>query len=178
MKKVLIITLLSLFLISGCNNKENQNENKKQYDAKIGEIQNLKETNKTIPDFVIDIKGIEDGSITKEDLNDIKVYDFDVDVTAYDLDPASDVYRENWTGVKVSDVLKKKGIEKFDSIDFKSTGNLTVRYNKEEINDKLYLVFYRNGEELKNTEDTPVMLFAVDLKNRFWVPSLTRMDII
>ena len=173
MKKIIIISMIVLTLC-GCGSKENETN---EYDAKVGEIQNLVESNKEMPKFSISVMGLIDDTITNEDLKNLKIYDFEVDVTAYDLDPNSDVYHEKWSGVKLSEVLAKKNIENYDSLDFKATGNLTVTYTKEEINDNLYLVFYRNEVLLSETEDTPIMLFAADLKNRFWVPSLTRIDV-
>lgn len=176
MKKGIVIVLTTMVLLCGCG-QENEKNKDKQFTAKIGEIQDLKASSKEMPDFTIVIKGLEDDTITKEDIKDIKMYDFVVDVTAYDIDPETEVYREKWTGIKFNDVLSKKGITTYDAIDFKSTGNITVTYEKEEINDKLYLVFYRNDVLLSDSEDTPVMLFATNLKNRYWVPSLTRIDV-
>ena len=173
MKKILIIFIMTLTILTGCGN----NEVDKEYEAKVGEIQDQAISTKEIPDFTISIMGLKDDTLTQEDIKDLTVYDFIVDVPIYDLDPSSEVYREKWTGIKISDVLNKKGITNYDSLDFKSTGNITVTYTKEEVSDKVYLVFYRNDIALSETEDTAVMLLAANLKTRYWVPSLVRIDV-
>ena len=171
LKNIISISLCVVLFVCGCSNN-------KTFDAKIGEIQDLKVVDKKVPKFVIDLKGLYDGQITEEDLEGLKMYDFIADVTAYDIDPDSVVYHENWSGYKLTDVLAAKEISDYDSIDFKSVGGLTVRYKKEEVSDKMYLIFYRNDKLLSESEETPVMLFTADLKNRYWVPSLTRIDIM
>ena len=170
--KILIVCICFLLVLCGCNNNE------QQFDAKIGEIQELKESTKEIPKFVMTIQGLKNVVVTEEDIKNIKLYDFIADVTAYDIDPDSDIYHEKWTGVKLSDVLNLKDIKEYDTLDFKATGNLTVRYKKDEIDDSIYLVFYRNDVLLSETEETPIMLFAAKLKNRFWVPSLVRIEVM
>ena len=173
MNKKIFIVVMCMLVLCGCSNN-----NKRDELAKIGEVQDIQESNKKIPEFTIVLMGLMEDTITESDLKDIKLYDFVADVTAYDIDPDSDVYREKWTGVKLTDVLEKKGIKEYDTLDFRATGDLTVRYKKTEIDDSLYLVFYRDDLLLSDSEETPVMLFSTTLKNRFWVPSLTRIDIM
>lgn len=174
MKKIIILSLCSMILLCGCESKNKE----ATYEAKLGQIQELKKSELTIPEFSVDIEGKIDGALTNIDLSNVTLYDFVADVTVYDIDPDSEIYREKWTGVKLKDVLNTKGITEYDTLDFKSTGNITVRYKKEEINDNMYLIFYRNDMLISKSEDTPIMLFVSDLKNRYWVPSLTRMDIM
>ena len=173
MKKILIIAMISLLFITGCGNNNNDNK-----ELKLGEINNIKESTKEMPVFTIVIKGLKETTITEKDLKDLKMYDFETNIRKNDLDGNTELYTSSFTGVKLKEALEKKNIKDFDSIDFKAVGNLTVRYSKEELTDEMYLVFYKDGKSLKATEDTEVMLLVPSLKNRYWVPSLTRMDII
>ena len=56
-------------------------------------------------------------------------------------------------------------------------GKLTDKV-KDEIDDSMFIVFYRNGVLLSETEESPAMLISPKLITRYWVPSLIRMDII
>ena len=177
MKVKVILLILSCLIMTGCTEKNNKSNEINLKDAKIKEIQNLKESNLEIPRFTIVVKGEVEGTITHLLINDLQMYEFTVDVPTYDLDENSRVYRDTFVGVKLKDVLEKKGITEFSSIDFKGTGKITVRYLENEINDTMYIVFYRNGLLLSESEESPAMLISPTLRTRYWVPSLVRMDI-
>lgn len=175
MKRFLVCNLIMLLLFSGCSNQSNNesnNESKKENKTTI------LSKGKEIPKFTIVVKGLVDDTITELSLQDLEIYEIETDVKSYDLDTDSKVYHEKFIGYKLKDVLDKSGITEYNALDFKSTGSVTVRYTNEEVDDNLYLVFYRNDNLISDIEDTPVMLLATNLKKRFWVPSLTRIDVI
>ena len=61
MRKGLVILVISFLLLVGCSNNKNNEGNRLEIDgseAKIGEIQNLKESDKEIPRFTIVVKGM------------------------------------------------------------------------------------------------------------------------
>lgn len=177
MRKKIIILMMTFCLLVGCTNSKTD-ETINEQEVKIKQIQNLKTSDKEIPKFTIVVNGKNEGTITELLINDLQMYEFNLDVLSYDFEPNSKVYNDTWCGVKLLDVLKIKGIDDFDSIDFKGSGKISVRYLEEEINDTMYIVFYRNGVLLSETEESPAMLISPTLTKRYWVPSLISMDII
>ena len=73
MKKVLLIMLLCVFSLVGCN-KEKKEENKlpTTEEGKVVEVNN---TTTTVPKFTVGTLGLYDGGFNNESLKDAKVYE-------------------------------------------------------------------------------------------------------
>lgn len=170
MKKILFIYLACLFLLSGCSIRDNHQDIDNE--SKIGQIQNLKESSKEMPDFMIFIKGVVDATVMKVDMEHLKAYDFMVET----LDENSEIITTNWTGIRLKDVLELKKIEKFDYISISSIGS--VKFSKEELNDEIYLIFYKNDELITDISYTGVMLYAPTFGEDYIVKSLFRIEVV
>lgn len=169
---ILIITfaLVGLIILSLYLYKNNN----KTIKLKENEIVNIVETDVEIPSFTIILKGGYEGTITQLDLKEkgIKVYDFDAGINN-----GWEVKTNRYTGVKLKDVLEKMNINDFSTIKFKGAGKVEITYDAEEISDKTYLVFYRDGKIL-DKEESSVNLLAVDYQSRFSLQGLVIMTIL
>lgn len=126
------------------------------------EISDVEKVNTDIPNFTIIVKGLYEGTITHLDLKEknTQVYDFNAGVFN-----GWTVNTNKYTGVKLNDVLNAMNITDFSEIEFQAPGDLSVTYEKNEITNNTYLIFYRDGEFIRN--DEYISLLAVDYDYRY-----------
>lgn len=160
----IILTILVSYLISTIN-----------YNGLLdsGEISGMKETDIEIPTFTLVVRGLYDGTITNLDLEDknVPVYEFDAGVaTSYG------VFTDTYVGVRLSDVLNAMNITEYSEVNFYDPNSITVNYNKEEIMEDTFIVFYRNGERI--TEDGPANLLALRFNYAYSVEDLVKLEFL
>lgn len=159
----IIICIIAIILIAvGCIIVFGNKASEKGFQLNENEIANIKKSDKKLPKFSIQIHGIYSGTITNESLEKegIQVYEFDAGINN-----GWDVVTNHYAGVKLKDVLEIAQIEDFTDIEFNSSNKIFTVYNKEEITDKTYLVFLRDGKPIKEGE--PVTLLSADYHYRF-----------
>lgn len=71
MKKILIITLMCVLMVVGCNNTTNTNVNTLPTGEK-GKVVNVVETKVTLPKFTVGTMGLYDGGFNNESLKMLK----------------------------------------------------------------------------------------------------------
>ncbi len=167
MKKVLLIMLLCVFSLVGCN-KEKKEENKlpTTEEGKVVEVNN---TTTTVPKFTVGTLGLYDGGFNNESLKDAKVYE----ITA----TMNDGYSEEthtYKGYRLTEVLKLLEINSYNEITFSSTGTLNVKFYNNEINDDIYLFFERDGIYL---EKAPLNLLVPNEPARYSIQNITTLKI-
>lgn len=139
-------------------------------DVPTGTIENLTESSKEIPSFTVLIDGLYYGVLTTEVLKEenVKVYEFDAGI-----DIGWGTISSHYIGVKLKDALDALQIANFDQIEFAAEGRISVTYVTEELTDDMYLVFYRDGELINETQ--PVNLLSVNYPYRYSVEAVTDM---
>lgn len=152
---ILLLAALIIYFATGSN---------KLY-LKSYEVSDVKQVNDEIPSFTIVVNGLYNGVITKETLakDSVPVYSFNAST-----DTGRTVYTDNYTGVRVMDVFDKAGYTDYSELVIKAPGDLQVTYKKEEISDKAFLAFYRNGEYFRDSNE-PVNYLAIDFDYRYSV---------
>lgn len=134
---LLLVSLLILSLITKHSNKEKYTSNT----LKENEIANIKEiANAEYADFSIEVTGAYNGKIDKTEMQnrEIPIYEFDARIV--DSVPTENHY----IGVRLTDILTKEQIDVFKSIKF-ITSKEEIDLEKSKIDDKVYLVFKRDG---------------------------------
>lgn len=167
MKKVLLIMLLCVFSLVGCN-KEKKEENKlpTTEEGKVVEVNN---TTTTVPKFTVGTLGLYDGGFNNESLKDAKVYEIKATM--------NDGYSEEthiYKGYRLTEVLKLLEINSYNEITFSSTGTLNVKFYNNEINDDIYLFFERDGIYL---EKAPLNLLVPNEPARYSIQNITTLKI-
>lgn len=164
---VIIIIIALLLLLTGVGVYFGFGFNKTTTKLEAYEISNVKQVDSNVmPDFTIVVQGLYDGVITKlsEIADEVPVYTFDAGVqTSYG------VLTDNYTGIKVRDVLNKAGYTDFSDLTIKDAGNVEVHYKESEISDNAYLVFYRNGKYFDNDDKEPVHYIDFNYHYRYAV---------
>lgn len=144
MKKILLITLMCVFMVVGCNKTENVNVNTLPSGEK-GKVVSVNEIKTTLPEFTVGTMGLYDGGFNNESLKDAKVYEIEAVV--------NDGYSETthkFKGFKVKELLSSLEINSFSQIKFSSNGGLDVSFMNNEVDDNMFLFFERDGIYLKN----------------------------
>lgn len=174
MKKI-IIAILSTFLITliiiSIMALSYNNYQEKKFSKLIESpgIKEVKAIDYDVPECNITINGIYSSLISRKDLKNIKKYE----ITAVMNDG---IYKDLYTyhGIRFLDLLKEYEIEDYNSVTFKSNGNLQVKFNKEEINDDFYLAFDVDGKLYSESE--PVGLIIPSLLSRYSISNIIRID--
>lgn len=165
---IAIVILIAVCLLRVSTKKENTPNND---NLNVGDIANQKEYKGNIPDFTLEITGTYSGTITNEVVKEmeIPVYEFDAKV-----DNGWDKVTNHYRGIKLLDLFEKAGFQEYKSIEFMAHENKTVTYQKDEIDENLYLIFYKNrGNE---DERNNLSLFALKNKQKFSVENLATID--
>jgi len=105
--------------------------------------------------FAIRAEGLINDIISHETIKDIPLYEFTTGL--------SDHIKNNentYKGVKINEVIKKINIDNYEKVIIKSTSGQEVEYNKNEIDDNIYLLFEKNS--MPYPENEPVSF--IDLK--------------
>lgn len=167
---VIIVAIVVVF----CVNKFKSDSNEEVVASLSNhEIANLKEVDTELPEFSILINGIYINNITDKKLKDFgtKIYEFDAAV-----DNGWEVVTNHYVGVKLNDVLKEyDDMPEYKRIGFASPGSHFVDYKKEEVTDKTFLVFYRDGKPI--VEGEAVNLLSVDKEYRYSVENLAMITL-
>ena len=167
MKKVLLIMLLCVFSLVGCN-KEKKEENKlpTTEEGKVVEVNN---TTTTVPKFTVGTLGLYDGGFNNESLKDAKVYEIEAVV--------NDGYSETthkYKGFKMTELLKLLEIESYSQIKFSSNGGLDVTFMNNEVDDNVFLFFERDGIYL---EKAPINLLVPTEPARYSIQNVKTITI-
>ena len=169
---IIIILGLSYWYFAKPLNKNNNNcANTNVSASELHTVTNIKNYTGEVKPFRIFINGSYTELITLDFVkeNNIPIYEFDAVVN-----DSWTIHKDHYVGIKLKDVLGKKGY-KYDSIEFRTEGLLRVTYAAEQITDKTYLVFTRNGESIGEGR---VSLLSVDYSYKYSMEHLMRMDII
>lgn len=144
-----------------------------EYDGKGREVLNIQESTKKIPNFSVNVLGDYTGIINDEFIieDGIKMYDFEAAV-----DTGWHIVKEQYTGVRLRDLIKYYQLENFVSVDFTSLDKITIQYLNSEITDNCFLVFYKDGKLITNTGRP--MLLAVDYDIRFSLKDVIDMNFV
>lgn len=110
-----------------------------------------------LPTFTFNIAVPQNGTteITKESLKEksIKAYEF-----AKDIDNDWETVTNDYIGIRLKDILEAYNLD-YESIEFYESDKYSVKYRKDDINDDVYVVFYRDGKSLGDTEPTALVSF-------------------
>lgn len=174
MKKTIItiiITIISTSLLLVGSAKLYANFEVKEYNEKIENpgIKEVKAIDYDVPECNITINGIYSSLISRKDLKNINTYEISAVMN-------DGIYKDLYTyhGIRFLDLLKEYEIEDYNSVTFKSNGNLQVKFNKEEINDDFYLAFDVDGKLYSESE--PVGLIIPSLLSRYSISNIIRID--
>ena len=167
MKKVLLIMLLCVFSLVGCNKTEK--EENKLPTTEEGKVVEVNSTTTTVPKFTVGTLGLYDGGFSNESLKDAKVYEIKATM--------NDGYSEEthvYKGYRLTEILKLLEINSYNEITFSSTGTLNVKFYNNEINDDVYLFFERDGIYL---EKAPLNLLVPSEPARYSIQNVTTLRI-
>lgn len=166
MKKILIITLMCVLMVVGCNKTENINT---LPTGEKGKVVNVVETKATLPKFTVGTMGLYDGGFNNESIKDAKVYEIEAVV--------NDGYSETthkYKGFKMNELLKLLEIESYSQITFSSNGGLDVTFMNNEVNDNMFLFFERDGIYL---EKSPINLLVPTEPARYSIQNVKTITI-
>ena len=172
---VILVLIIACFVYLYINKPANITDNEKCVNTTVNEselhtISNIKKYDGEINSFRIFIKGsyIEQLTLDFVKEENIQIYEFDAVVNDSWM-----IHKDHYVGIKLKDILDKKEY-KYDNIVFRTEGLMQVTYMAEQITDKTYLVFTRNG---KSIGEGRVALLSVDYNYKYSVENLSRMDI-
>lgn len=144
-KKTIILTVIVFILlvvIGGILLSRSMN-NLKAY-----EIKNIKKVNVDLPYFYFTIRDEKETiDVTMDSFakRKIDIYKFDAGINT-----SWGVETMKFTGFKLLDLLSLFGKDDYDEIDFGGIGGNHVVLSKEEIDDNVYLYFYRDGKKISD----------------------------
>ena len=118
-------------------------------------IANETESSKNVPNFTLRLNGVMKGTLSQESVKEAKYYEFDAGI-----DNGFEVVTTRYTGLKFKDYLNELGVEDYFKLILVSKNGMMMSLTPEEITDKMYVVFYRNGELI--SEDQPLSLLNVE----------------
>ncbi len=79
--------------------------------------------------------------------------------------------KDNWVGVKLTDILQEYDISNYDKLCFISTDNYLVRVTKDDIlNNNGILALGRNGKTL---DDEHIRLVIPEIRDMFWIQDIS-----
>ncbi|MEG1505887.1 MAG: hypothetical protein RR478_00140 [Bacilli bacterium] len=164
MKKNILMVLVALLLLTGCEKKVDCNPKKSE---NVGNVCNLKESKEELPSLDFLLLGLMSANIRNEQFEGLKIYTFDA-VTKNN----GEVIKHNYTGIKLKDFLEKQNItfdKKFGSLVFSSVNYTKVEYKKEDIDDNMWLVFQIDNKEIKlNDNKSYLTLINTELDTNSW----------
>lgn len=143
--------------------------NSKGLELKPGEITNIEVSKIEPPEFTLIVKGLYSGTITGADLKNknVEVYEFDAGMKTSFGETTN-----HYVGVKLLDVLKAMDITDYKKIDFGAYGTSYVSHKRNQINEKTYLIFSKDGEEIRRDH---ISLLAVDQEYRYSKEDITKL---
>ncbi len=168
MKKVLLITIMCVFMVVGCNKNENL-EKKPIPETDVGKVVDIFATTQTAPSFSVGTMGLYDGGFNNESLKDLKVYDIKAIM--------NDGYEEethSYKGYKVKEVLSALEINSYEKLVFSSNGGLNVTFYASEVDDNMFLFFERDGIRLDNA---PINLLVPTQPARYSIQNVQTISI-
>ena len=132
--------------------------------------ENIVTTQINYPKFTVIIDGLYEGFINERNLvsHEIPQYKFKATVKN-----SWDTHTNEYDGIKLTDVFEKMGFTKYSRVEFKGIGDNCVIYNKDEIDDNLYFVFYRDGKPIE--EDIQISLLNPQKNYRYSVENLIKI---
>ncbi len=155
------LALFGLLLLKSTN----KDKYKPDYTLKEYSIEKL-------PEFSFSINGNEikkNIEITKEVLEQksVPVYEF-----SKDIDNNWETVTNDYIGFTLKDILKEYEFD-YQAIEFYEVDRYSVRFTKEEIDEDVYVIFYRDGKPLGEVEPIGLMSFSDK-----WNRSLTDFNYI
>ena len=151
-KNIVIYVVVALLLVGGTflitkNIYDKKTDNKQDTNNTVqlnpGEISELKEYTGDIPEFNIPVRGLYDGTFNDNVLKTtgIKVYEFSGNVKY-----SWGYVQQDYVGIKFSDVLDYYKITDFETLELNDYNGATIRFNKNQITDKSFIILKRNGK--------------------------------
>ena len=132
-------------------------------------VKSIEKIDYTLPEFTVVALGNYDTTITNKDIEKLDKYL----IKAVTTDGYDNYYNE-YVGIRLKDILKDRGLEEYNTITMNSNGGLSVRYDKDNIDDDVYLVFERSG--IIFNSDEPVDLVSLNVYDKYFVQNLTSMN--
>ena len=169
MKKVLLIVIMCVLMLVGCNKTE-VNENKNIPTGEKGKVIDVFESTATLPKFSVGMRGIYDGGFNNESLKNAKVYDIKATM--------NDGYSEethSYKGFKLKEIFDSLGIKSYSDVKFSSNGGLNVTFSKDEIDDNVFLFFERDSIYL---EKAPINLLVPNEPARYSIQNVQTITIL
>lgn len=145
---VILVIALSIALVLLIIKNNSTNRNKAKVALAAYEVANEKTTGKELPDFTLRIMGLIHTDVNKKvlDLNSVNLLEFDAGVST-----AWGVKTSHFVGYKLSDILKILKMPSYKTISFMKSGGMELIYPKEVVDkDKIYIVFYKDGNKVEN----------------------------
>lgn len=168
MKKVLLITIMCVFMVVGCNKTENVGK-KPIPTTDVGKVVDIFAINITAPSFSVGTAGLYDGGFNNESLKNVKIYDIKAVM--------NDGYEEethSYKGYKVKEILSALEIDSYEKLEFSSNGGLNVTFYLNEVDDNMFLFFERDGIRLENA---PINLLVPTQPARYSIQNVQTLTI-
>ena len=173
---IIIVILLVVLGVSFFKNYKSELLNKCPEEPAINleakKIDNIKAYDGKLSEFYIAFTGLYEYVVTYKDINNsnVTIYEFDANIKT-----SWEVKRDHYVGVKLTDVLKFKGINSYVAMQFIGAGRISVEYLKNEIEEgDVYLVVSRNFESINNAK---VSLLGIKYNYIYSIEDLTQIKV-
>lgn len=170
-KRVYIILVILVAILSSLLTFEVFYISEYRYQKSIEEVgvKSVEKIDYDLPEFTVVALGNYDTTITNEDVKDLDVYL----IKAVTTDGYDNYYNE-YVGIRLKDILRDRGLDEYNSITMNSNGGVSVRYDRDNIDDDVYIVFERSG--IVFNSDEPVDLVSLNVYDKYFVQNLTSMN--
>lgn len=150
---ILVIVIISLIYI-GTNKKINNLDK--------GTIANLKPISSKFPEFtiILDKQGESNGmDLTEITLKDKAIQNYEFEAGIYNgWETKTDRYR----GSRLKDIIEKIEVGEYTGLTFYTNNKQSVTYKKEDITENVFLIYKRNGKDIRQNEKNAITLLRVD----------------
>ena len=170
-KNLLIILITCLVVVTGCGKKTASSEPAKP-DIKLAshEIANIKKSEVKIPNFNIRMDGIVNMALSRDDLNYNEIYPTEFDAG---IETPWGTETDHYVGYSIKSLLSVLKRTDYKSIVATNAFGTKVTYPLDVVNSgKLFLVFYKNGEEISNGK---MAIISIDENEKYFVSNVVKL---
>ena len=170
--KKYILLIVILLVVTGCGSKSTTSSEYPQNKVKLSshEIANIKKFEKDLPAFEVRIDGIVNVGLTEEDLSFNKVYPYEFDAG---IETPWGIETDTYIGYSIKEILGILKTNEYKSLIATSKFGTEVIYPLDVVNDgKLYLVFYKNNQEISNGK---MAVISISENEKYFVSNVVKL---